>query len=271
MTNLYPPPLDQLLSLGTAHDIHDDYDYLALGLGAEHIPGLIAMATDETFSTTDVDTIAAWAPIHAWRTLGRLRAEAAIEPLLSLLHHIDDDGDDWVGDELPLIFGQIGPAAIPALAAYLANQAHGEFARIAAARALEEIGKAFADSRQACADVFSRRLEQPGSNTPSINGFLISYLLTLRALEAAPIMERAFAANAVDLTVVGDWEDVQIELGLRSRRETPRRNYMAEALGLPDRPLLSRRQQRSLARSIRKTTNPWAEEKRKQAKKKRKK
>ncbi|MBD2096751.1 hypothetical protein H6F90_16735 [Trichocoleus sp. FACHB-591] len=53
-----------------------------------------------------------WASIHAWRSLGRLRAEAAIEPLLSLLHRMDDEGNAWIGEELPEVFGMIGAVAI---------------------------------------------------------------------------------------------------------------------------------------------------------------
>jgi hypothetical protein len=55
-----------------------------------------------------------------------------------------------------------------------------------------------------------------------MNGFLVSYLLNLQAREAAPLIERAFAADSVDITIVGDWEDAQVELGLKARRETPR-------------------------------------------------
>jgi hypothetical protein len=41
-------------------------------------------------------------------------------------------------------------------------------------------------------------------------------------VEVAPAMQRAFAADRVDLSILGDWEDVQVELGLKATRETPR-------------------------------------------------
>ncbi|MEZ4717386.1 MAG: hypothetical protein R2851_15070 [Caldilineaceae bacterium] len=34
------------------------------------------------------------------------------------------------------------------------------------------------------------------------------------ALDRAPLMEQAFAQDRVDLSVNGDWQEVQIELGL---------------------------------------------------------
>lgn len=41
-------------------------------------------------------------------------------------------------------------------------------------------------------------------------------------MESASIIERAFAADCVDESIPGDWEDVQVELGLKPFREKPR-------------------------------------------------
>ena len=56
-----------------------------------------------------------------------------------------------------------------------------------------------------------------------MNAFLVEALLELGAQEAAPLIERAFAQGYVDPMVMGDWEDVQVELGLKSAQEvTPK-------------------------------------------------
>ena len=81
------------------------------GLTAGQIPELIQMARDEELHRADSDSLEVWAPIHAWRALGQLRAEAAIVPLLRLLERIDEEDDDWVVEELPVVFGMIGPTA----------------------------------------------------------------------------------------------------------------------------------------------------------------
>ena len=44
------------------------------------------------------------------------------------------------------------------------------------------------------------------------------------------MMEQAFAANSVELFVAGDWEDVQVELGLLPARKT--RPKMLDWLGV---------------------------------------
>jgi len=231
-TTSYGPPVDKLLTLGDAHDSMGHWpDYAALGLGPEHIPDLVHMATDEELRQADSDSLQVSAPIHAWRALGQLRAEAAIEPLTGLLHLIDDDDDDWVGEELPEVYGMIGPAAIQALAAYLADASHPLYARIAAAHSFAEIGKSHPGSRADCVAALTAQLERFAENDHTLNAFLVDFMIDLKAVESAPVMERAFAAGRVELPVAGDWEDVQIELGLRQTRETPRPNYAESMLG----------------------------------------
>jgi hypothetical protein len=228
----YLPPVDKLLTLGDARDSAAHWlNYLALGLGPEHIPDLIRMATDEELHWADSGSLQVWAPVHAWRALGQLRAEAAIEPLTGLLHRIDDDDDDWVGEELPDVYGMIGPAAIPALAAYLADASRPLFARVASVHSFAEIGLNHPDARAECVAALTAQLERFAENDPTLNAFLVSYLMDLKAVESAPVMERAFVAERVELPVAGDWEDVQIELGLRQTRTTPKPNYAASLAG----------------------------------------
>jgi HEAT repeat protein len=230
--NTYPYPVSRLLNLGDPRERREWPVYVALGLKAEHVPDLIRMITDEDLHNTLSDAREVWAPLHAWRALGQLRAEAAIEPLLSLLWRIDDEGDDWVGEELPRVFSMIGGAAIPALSTYLADDTHGEYARVAAAYSLEWIARRYAAERDRSVSALSAQLQRFHNNPPTVNAFLISYLVDLEAIEAAPLMEQAFAANQVDLVVRGDWEEIQIDLGLKTKRDTPRKNWALETLKL---------------------------------------
>jgi hypothetical protein len=42
----------------------------------------------------------------------------------------------------------------------------------------------------------------------------------------------AFHENAVDLCVAGDIENVEMALGVREKRDTPQRSYVAKQLGI---------------------------------------
>jgi hypothetical protein len=124
----------------------------------------------------------------------------------------------------------IGPEALPALRHYLSQPEHRDFPRAAAARGVSLIGSAAPDHRDKCVEILTRQLQQFETDEETLNAFLISYLIDLKAVESAATMEKAYAADRVDLTILGDWEDAQIELGLLNERETPKRNYLMEDL-----------------------------------------
>src|SRR6266487_547673 len=215
----YQPPVDKLLTYGESNLMTPDKwpDYRELGIGPEHIPDLIRMATDVELNEADAESREVWAPTHAWRALGQLRAVEAVEPLLELFDRLEYD--DWVHEELPDVFGMIGPAALPVLAEYIADLSHTDSSRISAISSIEKIGKKWPDARGEALAMLEERLERFEENESDVNAFLVEALVELGAKEAAPLIERAFAEGYVDPMVMGDWEDVQVELGLKSAEE----------------------------------------------------
>ncbi len=194
-----------------------------LGLTPEHVPELIRLACDPTLHTADGESLAVWAPTHAWRALGQLRAPEAVVPLLDLLKTLEDD--DWVASELPDVFGLIGPGAIPHVTDFLADQSITKQPLMTAVKCLEEIAKRNPSSRDECIGILVHRLDCGAENDPTVNSFLISALIDLEAVETMDIIRHAFDKQVVDLAVAGDVEDVEMELGLRTRRSTPRPVY----------------------------------------------
>src|SRR3990170_1588066 len=126
-TTDYPPPLDKLVTYGDCRELRDWPNYLELGFQAEHVPDLIRMAADERWNECPSDSLEVWAPVHAIRVLGQLKAEEAIEPLIRLFHQYEVD--DWIPIELPTVLSMIGPSAIPALKTYLADESRDEYQR----------------------------------------------------------------------------------------------------------------------------------------------
>jgi hypothetical protein len=220
----YPSPVNKLLILGSCERNREGWpNYLQQGFGPEHIPDLIRMALDPELNQAETGSLGVWAPVHAWRTLGQLHAEAAIEPLLTLLSRIDDAQDDWVGEELPQVYNMIGSAAIPALTKYLTDTTHGLWARVAAVSSLKKIAARNFQARATCVPVLTKQLSKSATQDPSLNGFLANALVDLKVTEALPVIRRVHADQQIDETIIGDWEDVEIEFGLREERDTPRR------------------------------------------------
>ncbi len=200
----YSSPVSVLLTLGEGRRQSEWPDYSAYGLTEDHIPDLIRMVTDEQLHMADAESGEPWAPLHAWRALGQLRAESAIEPLVNLLNRIDLKVDDWVQVELPDVLAMIGPAAIPALDRFLADPDNGLWARGAAAGALSKIGVQYAEARDRCVELVTSQLQRFREQDLDLNALLIDALVELHAVESAPVIAEAFAADKVELSLRGD-------------------------------------------------------------------
>lgn len=225
----YQPPVDQLLTLGEADPgSHDKWpDYLALGIGPQHIPELFRMVNDESLNElldVDIERPEDWASIHAVRAIGQLRDPSTIDQLVALLTTHNDH--EWIQEELPEIFGMLGPAAIPALAAYMSDPSHEVFARGYASNGLVAIAKAHPESREEVIRIISGQLEKFDMDDEEFNALIIGDLVDLEATEALPLIERAFDADAVDTGFI-TMEDVLIEMGLKEEPPlSPRRELM---------------------------------------------
>ena len=226
----YQEPVARLLDYGECHMADGGpadlewLDYVSdLRLTPEHVPELIRLACDATLHTAEAENPAVWAPAHAWRALGQLRAVEAVAPLLELLRVRADD--DWVDIELPYVFGLIGPGAVPHVTDFLADQSVTTEPLITAIKCLVEIAERNPPSRNECIDILARRLKCGAENDPTVNGFLISALIDLEAIKTIGLIRQAFDQQVVDLSIAGDVEDVEMEFGLRRQRSTPRPVY----------------------------------------------
>lgn len=227
MTSTYTEPVSKLLELGRPHG-GAWLDYSALDLERDHIPELIRLVEDRELrfmeppaDLPDNEDLPEWyAQIHAWRALGQLKAEKAIPAILGILHQIDDENNDWLDSDADDVFALIGPAAIGPVAEYLQDDTHGLYARVEAGKSLHAIGKAHPETRGKCVKILASVLENYEENDEGLNGFIISDLVRLRAIEHIELIEKAFKSGTVNEMIMGDFEDVQVELGLLEKRIT---------------------------------------------------
>jgi hypothetical protein len=242
----YQPPVDQLLRLGDPRPVTEASvapwrDYRALGLSEVDVPELIRLVSDENLHSAPPDDDAAWAPLHAWRALAQLEAVNAAWPLLRLANFLDRQGDDWFLEEFPEVFACFGAAAVVPLAEFLAGIDNAQYARIMAGHSLCKIGQGRPDARGTAVAHLRDQLAGCGDNDDALNAFLISYLLQLSAVEAAEVIERAYASGRVDEGVVGRWDDVRAELGVPGMgivtKDSPRNpDSLREVMGSIRRP-----------------------------------
>jgi SEC-C motif len=218
----YAGPLRRLLFIGKTrnYDPAEWPDYATeFGLRREHIPELIRLACDAALNWGDPESREVWAPLHAWRALGQLQAEASVVPLLAFLKTAE--GDEAVGQDFPMVFGMIGPAAIPHIAGFLSDRSNPRFPVSTAIEGLKEIAERHPECRAECVGILARTLEWHAETDRVINGFAVSALIDLAAVEVIDTMREAFRRKSVDISIAGDEEDVEIALGLRDWRSTP--------------------------------------------------
>lgn len=182
-------------------------DYLRYGFSVADVPTLVGLVGDLSLHQADVASNEVWVPLHAWRTLGQLGNEAAVEPLLALLDDLIED--DWVRDELPTVLGLIGVASIEPLGRYLRDSSHNEFSRVVAAEALKCVVENEPDSRIKVLAVFNAYLAAPDKSTADLNGLLLCCLVDLKAVEMINAVQEMFETSCVDVSYAGEFDAVK--------------------------------------------------------------
>lgn len=216
----YSQKFEQLLGLD---DEATSQDYAALGFTFDDAKDLINIATYDELLSEDEDSSKFWAAVHAWCALGQLQVLEAIEPLLDL---IDKYPYDLLYDQkYPEVFKLMGKGCIPILGDYLNNPKKLDHARGLCCHYLGEMGKVH---RAECVEVLTDFLKRFENHDVDLNSFAVSSLMDLSAVESIDIIRQAFQKNSVNINIPGDLEDVEIDLGLRMHRETPRPDYGME-------------------------------------------
>ena len=224
--NEYSSPVAQLYNLGRKYlSVKEWPNYPELfGLTREHIPELIELLDFEQrwpdlTPDEEVDEKKHWAPVHAWRALGQLGGPDVVAPLLAVMNKTDELETDWVDDELPIALAAVGPVALPQLESFLDDRSHGLWARVDAVEAIARIGQEHPDVREDAIRALTRALEDFETNDDEFNAFIIYGLAQLKAHETAPLVKAAYDANRVDLFLMGDYQDFEIAVGLRKRKD----------------------------------------------------
>ncbi|MGD8841975.1 MAG: UPF0149 family protein [Gammaproteobacteria bacterium] len=214
-----------LFELGEVDHNADWPDYLQYGFDESDVDALMALVADEALDEADQGSNEVWAPLHAWRALGQIGSDRVVSPLLEQFDRLRED--DWALPEIPMVMGMIGASAIPVLADYLNESYHDEFARVMAADGLCQIARMRPEHRAEVVDALRNYIADPDVSARFLNGLTVSYLLDLDAVEAIDDIRDLFAKHCVEITCNGDLEEVELELGVRSERSTPKPDFMA--------------------------------------------
>lgn len=216
MSAPYQPPVSHLLELGDA--LEGEYGYKEeFGISMAALPELERLLFDETFYYLGEDDKRTWGYIHAAYAIGELQTLEALQVLIkasiALWEH------DFFWDVIPSVMSQIGPIGIPYLAEAFRKHRHHFEIGVLFIVAIREIGQQNDTARAQAVEALTSLLAEHAKNSETLNGSLIADLMDLKAVESLPVIQRAFEADHVATDIAGDWEDVQIDFGLKPPRE----------------------------------------------------
>ena len=212
----YTSPVSELLSIGTC-DWKEWHDYSQYEFNESHVPELLQLARDWPLLNHDDDEMV-WAPIHAWRVLGILQRPEAVEPFIKLFYK--DDETFVVSEYLPSVVGRLGAVATPALWSVARDTEESEDVRDLAIESLRWNASYHDQDRDETIQSFMTLLDDRDDDEIYLNTCLVGALADLKAKEAAKTIHDAFDRGLIDRQIHGDFEDVELELGLRTERTT---------------------------------------------------
>ena len=204
----YPPRLQNLLKLGWQAD--EKATRARLGRAANwrpFIPDLTALVLDEGLLSGWPAEPPSWAPLHALRLLGRLRAHQSAGRLLALM----DREDDWLSDLLPSVWAEMGPQAAEPLWAYVRDRQHDPEQRGNVMIGLQRLAEKRRSYRREVVAGLSQLLDDAPGEDGTANAYIAHVLGNLRAVEALPALRRAYDEDRINLGIVS-WDDVMIEM-----------------------------------------------------------
>jgi hypothetical protein len=213
----YASPVDALIALGEPNKPGVVERREALGLRQEHLPELLRMVRDRDLYTANGDTDEVWAPLHAFYALKDLDVSAVVPELISLF----DLDDEQYQTELPELLGKIGAPALGPIRAYLADHTRWAFGQAEACRALEQIAKQHPELREQAVAALSDLLRGAEHYHEEANTGAMDALVELGAVEALPLIRRAFELGRIDEMVRGPWGDVLDDLGIEPEEDDP--------------------------------------------------
>lgn len=208
-------------------------DYLALGLEESDLGVLIDFTTDFYLSFEQTDEESA-VSIHAWRAMVEIGGPAVAGDLISLAIGCDEIGDEWFVDELPTLAGKTGMEALPVFVeAIHENPTYSNLAE-GVVLGIPGMVKTDADREKALETLLGFFDFEEFDRVKK--ALIVESLIRLKAKEAMPFLRSQFENHKIDVSAMGDLEEVEIAMGLRDKRETPKPNFqiLEEELALAE-------------------------------------
>jgi len=205
-------------------------EYTKFNFTKEDIPELIELAMDDRSEEIDYELYQKesdrlyFATIYAVRVLGKLGAVEAIEPLVNKMYLSLDS--DFYQEAMIYFLADIGVEALDFIENELLMVAEDKLTLFDGLKRIVEQNPQEHDRVEAFLLKYLETTEDNGSHL----AFAISQLVDISGAKHLDMIERIFETKEVDTMFNGDFEDIEIELGLKKERVHPRKKNRIEEL-----------------------------------------
>ncbi len=157
--------------------------------------------------------------IHAWKALSELAAPQAKEYFINRFEAYNfDDVNEWIIDEIRSLIVPYRHNMYEDIVKYVENEQHSEWVRMEYLEIIKDMIKA-KEVEIPEVNLFLAKLLKE-CNSPIVNAGAISLCMNLKLIEHHALIKKCFERKAVDIDHIGDLEDVEIKMELRTERET---------------------------------------------------
>lgn len=175
---------------------------------------------------------------HACCALADTKDVTVLPNLVNQLHNVENHDEHWSIELLSSLMANFGEPAVAMLMTAQSNAPRkSEFVKSSINDALCLIFKQAEKSsdnsdakvialKQKLGEFLHKELKNHEQNGRYYNASIIGHMLEFKQTEYLSTIQAAFAADSVDPTVFGDIESVEIELGVRTERETVQKSFM---------------------------------------------
>ncbi len=201
-------------------DTYEKFDF-----GHDDIDELIRLATDDSYSDIEVDSDEKdgyrfyYATIHAVYALGMIKAVKSIPYILDRMKREANDSD-YLNESIVSYIGYMGSVGLKDFEEYTFQNPE-MYDLITVFDGIDKILKYEPESARQIESIMMRYLNNAQTH-PAALSFAISTLIDIGADKHIELIRKTFKSKDVDTMFRGDLEDIEIELGLRARRETPK-------------------------------------------------
>ena len=179
-----------------------------------------------------------WMPLHAVKLLGMLADPRALPQLVNALILACEVNDDWIMEDLPTVFGRIGPPAIPLLEEFIhAHERDNKFwrSRSIAVDGLVAIALNNPHEQERILTFLHELFFK--EDDPEFLGFAAGSILDLGDPSSIPVLEKALDRGVIDEFIINR-DDLLID------RKKPHGMYNNDLLNFYDPEQVGKRQVR---------------------------